>query len=51
MCTTQEVPWPKTMVKMMKILEFTSLDMYVVFGEVSCHVSTHHAPSLKLARD
>ena len=34
-----DVPWPETMVKMMKILELTNFDLYTVFGEVSCHVS------------
>jgi hypothetical protein len=34
-----DVPWPETMVKMMKILELTNFDLYTVFGEVGCHVS------------
>ena len=34
-----EVPWPDTLKKFMKILEFTSLDIFTFFGEVSCHVS------------
>eukprot|EP00945_MAST-04E_sp_MAST-4E-sp1_P001515 g1515.t1 len=34
------LPFPSTMVMLMKLLEFSSLDIYVVFGEVSCHMYT-----------
>lgn len=34
-----EVPWPDTLKRFMKMLEFTSLDIFTFFGEVSCHVS------------
>ena len=34
-----EVPWPDTLKRFMKILEFTSFDIFTFFGEVSCHVS------------
>ena len=34
------LPFPPTMVMLMKLLEFSSLDIYVVFGEVSCHMYT-----------
>ena len=36
--TVFELPFPKTMTHMMKLLEFSSLDIYVFFGEVSCHM-------------
>merc|ERR1711965_759710 len=35
-----ELPFPETMTHMMKLLEFSSLDIYVFFGEVSCHMQT-----------
>ena len=35
-----DVPWPKQLSILMKLLEFTSLDIYVFFGEVSCRMQT-----------
>ena len=35
-----ELPFPRMMTQFMKLLEFSSLDIYVFFGEVSCHMQT-----------
>jgi hypothetical protein len=35
-----ELPFPSTMSQTMKLLELSSLDIYVFFGEVSCHMQT-----------
>ena len=33
-----DLPFPKGMLYLMTLLELTSLDIYVLFGEVSCHM-------------
>ena len=35
-----DLPFPKGMLYLMTLLELTSLDIYVLFGEVSCHMQT-----------
>ena len=35
-----ELPFPRMMTNFMKLLEFSSLDIYVFFGEVSCQMQT-----------
>ena len=37
---TFDVPWPKNLLLLMKLLEFTSFDVYAFFGEVSCRMQT-----------
>ena len=37
---TFEVPWPKSLLAFMKMMEFTALDMYAVFGVMSCKMQT-----------
>ena len=35
-----DIPWPPFLMKLMKLMELTSFDIYAVFGEMSCTMQT-----------
>eukprot|EP00944_MAST-04C_sp_MAST-4C-sp1_P003884 g3884.t1 len=37
---TFDIPWTQSLLEFMKILEFTALDLYAAFGDLSCQMQT-----------
>ena len=37
---TFDIPWTQSLLDFMKLLEFTALDLYAIFGDLSCQMQT-----------